>query len=242
MERAAGVMVAAPKPWNARKEISDSSLHAKPQRSEPSIKTKDPTMKMRRRPSRSAERPPSNRNPPKTRAYALMTHWRFSCENPRSIWMDDSATFTIAMSRMTMNCGARMSAECEPFLVVHPVTSVGTPFRVCLVDERDRTESDFRFASTAFHFGSKPLESARDQELRPVLSGRPCPRPRRGAVVAARRPRTAPRGAALALGPQRSAHGLRNEHPRGPPEDARARRRRSPADGSSLLRRRGCTS
>src|SRR4051812_16096113 len=32
-----------------------------------------------------------------------MTHWRSSWENPRSVWIDGSATFTTAMSRTTMN-------------------------------------------------------------------------------------------------------------------------------------------
>src|ERR671929_2269367 len=32
-----------------------------------------------------------------------MTHCRSSCENPRSVWIDGSATFTTAMSSTTMN-------------------------------------------------------------------------------------------------------------------------------------------
>ena len=56
-------------------------------------------------------RPPSSRKPPKTSAYALITHWRFSCENPRSVWIDGRATFTIAMSSTTMNCTARSTAS-----------------------------------------------------------------------------------------------------------------------------------
>ena len=39
IERAAGVMIAAPSPWSARAPISDASLHAKPETSEPSVKT-----------------------------------------------------------------------------------------------------------------------------------------------------------------------------------------------------------
>ena len=48
------------------------------------MKTTRPARNTRRRPSRSAARPPSSRKPPKTSAYALITHCRFSCENPRS--------------------------------------------------------------------------------------------------------------------------------------------------------------
>ena len=35
-------------------------------------------------------------------AYALTTHWRFSGAKPRSVWIDGSATFTIATSSTTM--------------------------------------------------------------------------------------------------------------------------------------------
>src|SRR5438093_10258998 len=40
-----------------------------------------------------------------------MTHWRFSWENPRSILIEGNATFTIAMSRTTMNWTALKSAN-----------------------------------------------------------------------------------------------------------------------------------
>ena len=40
-----------------------------------------------------------------------MTHCRFVCENPRSDLIEGSATFTIATSRMTMNCAVTMSAS-----------------------------------------------------------------------------------------------------------------------------------
>ena len=67
------------------------------------MKTIVPPMNTRRLPIRSAVRPPSRRKPPKTSAYALITHWRFSAEKPRSAWIDGKATFTMAMSRTTMN-------------------------------------------------------------------------------------------------------------------------------------------
>src|SRR6184192_3384372 len=40
-----------------------------------------------------------------------MTHCRLSCENPRSDLIEGSATFTIATSRMTMNCAVTMRAS-----------------------------------------------------------------------------------------------------------------------------------
>jgi len=42
---------------------------------------------------------------------SLISHWRSSCENPRSTLIDGSATFTIAMSRTTMNWTALSSAS-----------------------------------------------------------------------------------------------------------------------------------
>src|SRR2546423_7465855 len=44
-----------------------------------------------------------------------MTHWRFSWENPRSILIEGNATFTIAMSRTTMNWTALRSASASHF-------------------------------------------------------------------------------------------------------------------------------
>ena len=68
IESAAGEIVAAPRPWIARAPISEASLQASPQSSEPIVNTTRPTMKTRRRPRRSAVRPPSSRKPPKTSA------------------------------------------------------------------------------------------------------------------------------------------------------------------------------
>ena len=111
IESAAGAMIAAPSPWRARAPISDGSFHASAARSEATLKTARPMMNIRRRPRRSAVRPPRSRKPPKTSAYALITHWRFSCENPRSVWIDGRATFTIAMSSTIMNWTTLRSAR-----------------------------------------------------------------------------------------------------------------------------------
>ena len=68
IESAVGVMIAAPMPWKARAPIRASSDQASPQRSEASVKRAMPTMNTRRRPSRSAARPPSKSRPAKVRA------------------------------------------------------------------------------------------------------------------------------------------------------------------------------
>ena len=77
-----------------------------------STNSPSPSMNSRRRPSRSAMRPPSSRNPPNVRAYALATHCRLDSVNSSSRWIVGSATLTIETSMMSMNCVAhsRMSA------------------------------------------------------------------------------------------------------------------------------------
>jgi hypothetical protein len=50
IESAAGVMSAAPSPWNARAAISEPSLHASPDTSDAEVKVIRPAMKRRRRP------------------------------------------------------------------------------------------------------------------------------------------------------------------------------------------------
>src|SRR3990172_1618851 len=165
--------------------MSEASLHASPQRSEPTVKTIVPNMKTRRRPRRSAERPPRRRNPPKTSAYALITHCRFSCEKPRSIWIDGSATFTIAMSRMVMNCTERMRASANHFFRSELIIS--SPQRVSVLVERGILhESTCNSQVETSNPQVEALHSVRCvEELQPVLPHRLRARPRRRALVAA---------------------------------------------------------
>ena len=64
IDSAAGASSAPPRPWVARKVISEPADQAKPASSELTVKSATPAMKRRRRPSRSAMRPPSSRKPP----------------------------------------------------------------------------------------------------------------------------------------------------------------------------------
>jgi hypothetical protein len=68
IESALGVMIAAPIPWKARAPIRARSDQASPQSREAKVKTATPTMNTRRRPSRSAARPPSRSRPAKVSA------------------------------------------------------------------------------------------------------------------------------------------------------------------------------
>jgi hypothetical protein len=65
MESAPGEMMAAPTPCSARERMSISSVWARPHNAEPTMKTTRPIMNTRRRPNRSAIRPPSSSRPPK---------------------------------------------------------------------------------------------------------------------------------------------------------------------------------
>ena len=64
IESADGEISAAPRPCSARALTSQMSLWARPPASEANANSHIPAMKMRRRPSRSARRPPSSRKPP----------------------------------------------------------------------------------------------------------------------------------------------------------------------------------
>ncbi len=65
IDSAAGETIAAPRPCTARAAINHPSDWAIPPANEASENTTKPSMNMRRRPRRSAIRPPSRRNPPK---------------------------------------------------------------------------------------------------------------------------------------------------------------------------------
>ena len=62
--KADGSRSAAPNPCAARETISAWDDQASPLASEAAVKTSSPTRNTRRRPSRSADRPPSNIRPP----------------------------------------------------------------------------------------------------------------------------------------------------------------------------------
>ena len=68
IDSAAGKTIAAPSPCRKRIAIRNPSDVASPQPSEAAVNTNRPAIRMRRRPSRSAARPPSSRKPPKVSA------------------------------------------------------------------------------------------------------------------------------------------------------------------------------
>src|SRR3954452_13531888 len=78
-----------------------------------------------------------------------MTHCRSSCENPRSVWIDGSATFTTATSSTTMNCTVHSRARAS-HLRRDDVMLLSLPFEKPVL-ACETLGICFQFASTAFH-------------------------------------------------------------------------------------------
>ena len=102
IDRAAGSITAAPIPCTARAPIRNPSPVASAQASDAAENTPSPAIRTRRRPSRSAARPPSSRKPPNVSAYAVATHCRFVAEKCRSRPIVGSAVLTIVRSTTVM--------------------------------------------------------------------------------------------------------------------------------------------
>lgn len=89
---------APPKPCTARAAISSVCEGATPHASDASVNTTRPARNMRRWPYRSPSRPPSSRQPPNVKRYALTTQTSAVPVKWRSAPIDGSATFTIVLS------------------------------------------------------------------------------------------------------------------------------------------------
>src|SRR5437764_225424 len=98
IERAAGSVIAAPRPGARRAPTRTQELPASPPISDEMPITTIPAMSTRRRPSRSAARPPSSMKPPYVSRYALGIHCRPCTEKCRSRRIEGSATLTIDAS------------------------------------------------------------------------------------------------------------------------------------------------
>ena len=102
IDSAAGSTMAAPRPWMPRMMIRNVPLGASAQASEAAVNSASPAMNMRLRPSRSAARPPSSKNPPKVSAYAVTTHCRSDSAKCSLTPIVGSATLTINRSTAVM--------------------------------------------------------------------------------------------------------------------------------------------
>ena len=113
-DSAVGAANAPPMPCTTRAVSSHASLVANPPSSEASEKSRIPAMKIRRRPSRSPDRPPSSNSPPNASAYALTTHSRLVPEKWSAVWMCGRATLTMVASSTTISCAVAMTARARP--------------------------------------------------------------------------------------------------------------------------------
>src|SRR5262249_7356009 len=80
-----------------------------------------------------------------------MTHCRLSCENPRSVLIEGSATLTMATSRMTMNCAMTMSARAHQRLSVRFGVSADR-IKTSAFSIIDRHDDSTRRHLVALHF------------------------------------------------------------------------------------------
>ena len=112
-DSAAGATIAAPAPWMTRAAISSAGSLARPPARLASANATRPLMNIRRRPNRSAARPPRMSRPPNEMAYPVTIHCTASGGMCSSRSIEGSATFTMLKSRTTMNAATRMRASCR---------------------------------------------------------------------------------------------------------------------------------
>ena len=111
MDSAAGSTAAAPRPWTPRMMIRNVLVVASAQPSEAAVNSASPAVNTRLRPSRSAARPPSSKNPPKASAYAVTTHCRSDSAKCSLTPIVGSATFTISRSTAVMKYATASSEK-----------------------------------------------------------------------------------------------------------------------------------
>src|SRR6266545_639224 len=99
----AGARTAAPRPCTPRAAINVPGVAARPPARLETENSVRPAMKIRLRPYRSANRPPSSRKPANVNAYAVTTHCSPTGSNPRLLRIAGNATFTTETSSTTMN-------------------------------------------------------------------------------------------------------------------------------------------
>ena len=113
MASAAGVSMAAPTPCPARAAISAPATGASPLAREAAVNSASPARNIRRRPNRSAARPPASVSIPVVSRYVVTTHSRSEGSNRSVRPIDGSAMFTTVMSSTTMNCATHSSTSTD---------------------------------------------------------------------------------------------------------------------------------
>ena len=103
MDIATGLSIDPPTAWIIRNAISQPRPGARLHSSEPTVNTARPAWNVLRRPIRSAVDPENIRRLASTSAYASIVHCSPDTDACSSRPIDGSATFTIVLSRPTMN-------------------------------------------------------------------------------------------------------------------------------------------
>ena len=103
MDIATGFSIEPPTAWIIRKAISQPRPGARLHSSEPTVNTARPAWNVLRRPIRSAVDPENIKRLASTSAYASIVHCSPDTDACSSRPIDGSATFTIVLSRPTMN-------------------------------------------------------------------------------------------------------------------------------------------
>src|SRR4051794_13724525 len=111
MPRITADVIAPPTPCTKRAPTSIAWLCASPQAREARVNTPRPARKIPRREIRSPSRPASSSRPPKAIRYALTTQARLDAENPRSSWIEGSATFTTVTSSTIISMPAHSTTR-----------------------------------------------------------------------------------------------------------------------------------
>jgi hypothetical protein len=134
-DSAAGAIKAPATPCTARLTSNIAPDCAKPAVRQDAANNHSPAMNMRRRPYRSAARPPSISRPPNASANAVITHCIASALRARFAWIDGSATFTIEKSTATMNCATqtsnRTSEDWRPWVDIS-FSLISVAFLICV--------------------------------------------------------------------------------------------------------------
>src|ERR1700733_3445201 len=107
--------------------MSDTSPVDSAAPSDAAVNNESPTIRIRRRPSRSAARPPNSRKPPNVSAYAVTTHCRLVTPKCRSRPIVGSETLTIVRSMTVMKYDTASSANARQRLTFPDEDVIGPP-------------------------------------------------------------------------------------------------------------------
>ena len=190
IESAAGVIVAAPRPWSARATMSDVSSHASPQSSEPTEKMTT---------GHEHDAPPEDVRQTPAEQQEAAEDERVGADHPLQVLLREPE---IRLNRRKRDVDDRDVEDDQELrdaekrqanhFMRSDVTMRAPSARCSYVEACDTTACAFIMQVSLPFRKNRVYNRERREELQPVLPGRTCARPRRRALVAAHRAR-APR-------------------------------------------------